>query len=210
MAAYPFADVITTEAQLREALGHPSRAVRNKAVSFLDVATRAFIARSPFVLIGTADAQGHQDISPKGDPPGFVQVLDEHTLLIPDRPGNRRADTFTNILQNPQVALLFMIPDRAETLRVNGRAQIVRDAPLRQRCALNGKAPNFLIAVTVQEAFFHCSKCVVRSRLWSQQDWPQTADLPSLAEMLVMQGKSQISAGELQTLLDEDVQNNLY
>lgn len=210
MAAYPFADVITTEAQLREALGHPSGAVRNKAVSFLDVATRAFIARSPFVLIGTADAQGHQDISPKGDPPGFVQILDEHTLLIPDRPGNRRADTFSNILQNPQVALLFMIPDRAETLRVNGRAQIVRDAPLRQRCALNGKAPNFLIAVTVQEAFFHCSKCVVRSRLWSQQDWPQTADLPSLAEMLVMQGKSQISAGELQTLLDEDVQNNLY
>lgn len=210
MAAYPFTDVIATEAQLRETLGHPSRAVRSKAVSFLDAATRAFIARSPFVLIGTADAQGHQDISPKGDPPGFAQVLDEHTLLIPDRPGNRRADTFTNILQNPQVALLFMIPDRAETLRVNGRAQIVRDEPLRQRCAINGKAPNFLIAVTVQEAFFHCSKCVVRSRLWSEQDWPQTADLPTLAEMLVMQGKSQISAGELQTLLDADVQDNLY
>lgn len=210
MVAYQFTDVITTEDQLREILGHPSQLVRNKALDYIDPVSREFIARSPFVLIGTADAQGRQDVSPKGDPPGFVQVLDDHTLLIPDRVGNRRADTFTNILQNPQVALLFLIPDKSETLRINGRAQIVQDAALRQHFEMQGKIPKLLLAIAVEEVFFHCSKCVARSQLWSEQNWPDITDFPRLAEMMVKQGTARGNVKELQAALDEDERTNLY
>jgi uncharacterized protein len=139
----------------------------------------------PFVLIASANARGQMDISPKGDAPGCVRVLDDKTLAIPDRPGNRRADTFTNVLENPRVGLIFFVPGKSETLRVSGGATIVRDADLRGSMSARGKTPDFVLAVDVEEVFFHCSKCIVRSSLWIQQAWPSLDGLPSLAQTMV-------------------------
>src|SRR5688572_29776810 len=139
---YQFAEVIDSEEELRAIIGWPMQRTIDKSNPSLDEYCSEFIARSPFLLIASCDADGHMDISPKGDPAGFVRVLDDHTLLIPDRPGNRRADTFTNVLQNPNVALYFLVPGHRETLRVTGRARIVRDAGLRAEAALNSKTPD--------------------------------------------------------------------
>src|SRR5215470_16402426 len=139
--AIEFSEVVSTEAQFREVTGNPSHRVLRKQIAHLDEHARAFIAKCPFLLISSCDGEGRMDISPKGDPPGFVRVLDDQTLAIPDRPGNRRADTFKNLLQNPHVGLLFMIPGRPETLRVSGRAFIVRDRALREKMAVDGKLP---------------------------------------------------------------------
>src|SRR5690606_21129481 len=113
---------------------------------------------------------GSMDVSPKGDPAGFVQVMDSKTQLIPDRPGNRRGDTLSNILQNPNIGMLFLVPNRKDTLRINGTAQIIRDEDIRERFTIQGKIPMFVIAVTVQEVFFHCTKCIVRSGLWTNEE----------------------------------------
>jgi PPOX class probable FMN-dependent enzyme len=150
------------------------------------------------------------DISPKGDPPGFVRVLDDQTLAIPDRPGNRRVDTFRNLLQNPNVALLFLIPGKQETLRVSGTARIVRDLWVREPMAVAGKLPDLALIVNVREVFFHCAKCVIRSRLWDKGAWPDLADLPSLARALVDQAKLEQSPEEVQALLEKDARERLY
>lgn len=141
-----FSEVVTTEAEIRAAIGHPIHRVRTKAVAVLDEHGRAFIAACPFVLIGSCDAAGNMDVSPKGDPAGFVRALDEFTLAIPDRPGNRRADTIRNLLQQPHVGLLFLIPGRPDTLRENGSALIVRDQWLRDKMAVGGKAPDLALS----------------------------------------------------------------
>lgn len=205
-----FAKVVTSEAQFRAIVGHPSHRVLGKHVSRLDEHCRAFIAKCPFVLVASADRAGHIDVSPKGDPSGFVQVLDESTLAIPERPGNRKADTFLNLLQNPQVGLLFLIPGKQETLRVSGTAVIVRDQWLRDTMVVAGKVPEFAIVVTVLEAFFHCSKCVIRSRLWSTTEWPDLAGLPSLAQAMVHAGKLRETPEEIQALIDKDSRERLY
>ena len=150
------------------------------------------------------------DISPKGDPAGFVRVLDDHTLAIPDRPGNRRADTFHNILQNPHVGLIFMIPGKKETLRVSGSAKIVRDEGLRHSMAMRGKAPDLALAVHVEEAFFHCAKCIVRSKLWTPDDWPSLDGLPSLAETMIDAAKIDSPVQAVQAIIEEDEKDRLY
>ncbi len=147
----PFRDIVTSEAALRELLGEPSDLVIRKQLAALDRHSRAFIALSPFVLVGTAGADGACDVSPRGDAPGFVLTLDEKTLVIPERPGNRRADTLRNILQTGAVGLLFVIPGVEETLRVNGRACLVRDAAILERLAARGKQPPIAIGVEVDE-----------------------------------------------------------
>ncbi|HZP87149.1 MAG TPA: pyridoxamine 5'-phosphate oxidase family protein [Burkholderiales bacterium] len=205
-----FNHVVTSETQLREVIGSPSRRALRKQVAQLDEFSRAFIARSPFLVLSSCDAEGNMDVSPKGDPPGFVRVLDDHTLAIPDRLGNRRADTMKNLIQNPKVALLFLIPGKKETLRVSGTAQIVRDEWVRGPMAIGGKLPDHAIVVHVTEAFFHCTKCVIRSRLWDSQAWPSLAGLPSLAEALVAQGKLEESLEQVQALLEEDARQRLY
>jgi PPOX class probable FMN-dependent enzyme len=210
MAEYQFAEVIATEDDLREILGHPSKVVQNKVNKRLDEFQRDFIAQSPFILIATANAEGGMDVSPKGDPPGFVMVLDDHTLVIPDRPGNRRADTFTNVIQNPNIGLIFLIPGNQETLRVNGKARVVRDESISQRLSVQGKAPKLMIAVHIEEAFFHCAKCVVRSQLWEQDAWPAQENVPSLAEAIIAQQQLAISVEQLQADLDQDAINGLY
>lgn len=205
-----FADVITTEAQLRSILGHPSHRVLAKHVTSLDRHCRAFIAKTPFLLVASCDCNGAMDISPKGDPAGFVAVLDDNTLAIPERLGNRKADTFSNILQNPAVGLLFLIPGKQETLRVSGKAKIVRDAWLRERFSLHGRVPEFVLVVDVEEVFFHCTKCILRSSLWDVSAWPDPAGLPSLAEAMVDAGGLDETVEEMQALITRDIQQRLY
>jgi hypothetical protein len=135
-------------------------------LSSLDRKCRQFIASSPFVVIGSASAYGPIDLSPKGDPPGFVHVLDDATVVVPDRPGNRRVDTFINILQNPHVGLIFFVPGRRETLRVFGKGLIVRDQHVRNAVAVDGRVPELALVISVERAFFHCGRCIVSSGLW--------------------------------------------
>jgi len=205
-----FREVVTTEQQFRSVMGSPSPLVTRKELSELDAHAQAFIGRSPFVLIGTSDADGRIDMSPKGDPPGFVHVLDEKTLAIPDRPGNRRADTFVNLVAHDRIGLIFLIPGKQETLRVSGRAIIVRDQWLRDRMAVQAKTPDFAIVVTVDQMFFHCAKCVIRSSLWKPDAWPFLSGLPSLAETMVSAGKLEKSDEEMQAIVDADAVRRLY
>src|SRR6059036_1372446 len=176
-----FKHVVTTESELRELIGSPSQRAIKKDVAVLDEHCRAFIARSPFLLLATASARGRCDVSPKGDAPGFVRVLDDRHLVIPDRPGNRRLDGMRNILRNPHVGLIFLIPGREETLRVNGRAWIVRDEAILGSLKARDKQPLLAIGVEVEECFFHCPKAFRRSQLWEPEAWPDRSILPSMA-----------------------------
>lgn len=202
-----FKHIIRTEEELRELIGTPSKLVRQKVVDHIDSHCADFIAESPFVLLGTADADGNADVSPKGDPAGFIEVYNKKTLLIPDRPGNRLADTLTNILQNPHIGMIFLVPGRRESLRVNGTAQIVCDDDQRERFSMNGKPPQLLIAVTVEEAFFHCAKCVVRSDLWG--DKTNSRNMHEMAVALVEQAKVDVTIEDMESMLEEDA-NELY
>jgi PPOX class probable FMN-dependent enzyme len=160
--------------------GEPSEVARRKELPALDVHARTFIARSPFLLLGTADARGRCDVSPKGDAPGFVRVLDDHHLAIPDRPGNKRLDGMRNILVNPHVGLLFLVPGNDFTLRVNGRGAITREPELLESLAVGGKAPRLAIGVEVEEVFLHCARSFRRGKLWDQAAWPGPDALPSM------------------------------
>ena len=185
----PFDDVLTTEHDLRAIIGTPSVRAVKKVQSSLDAHTRAFIAQSPFLLMATSDDRGRCDVSPKGDAPGFVQVLDDRRLVIPERPGNKRLDGMLNVLANPQVGLIFMVPGREETVRVNGKAWITRDAELLNRCMAQGRAPLVAIGVEIEQCFLHCPKAFIRSRLWDWQAWPAPDALPTMACVLFDQIK---------------------
>ena len=205
-----FKDVITDLAQFRELMGEPPPPCVAKTIALMDRHCRAFIGRSPFVLIASVSARGQMDISPKGDAPGFVRVLDDKTLAVPDRPGNRRADTFTNVLENPRVGLIFLVPGKSETLRISGSAKIVRDADLRESMAARGKTPDFALVLEVEEAFFHCSKCVVRSNLWIPDAWPSLDGLPSLAQTMVDAAALPMPVEALDAIIKQDESERLY
>jgi PPOX class probable FMN-dependent enzyme len=185
----PFEQVITSEEELRAIVGAPTPRSLMKERKALDAHGRAFIAHAPVVLIATSGADGRCDVSPKGDAPGFVVVLDEHRLAIPDRPGNKRLDGFRNIVANPHVGLIFLVPGREETLRVNGRAWISRDPELLARAVVQGKPPLFMLGVEVEECFMHCAKPFLRAQLWKAERWPPRDALPSLAHVLYEQIK---------------------
>jgi PPOX class probable FMN-dependent enzyme len=184
-----FEEVITTRQRLRELSREPSHRAGKKVIDHIDDICRKFITASPFLLIASRASDGRLDISPKGDPAGFVAILDEKTLAIPDRVGNHRFDTFLNVIECPNVALIFLIPGHGDTLRVAGKARIVRDAALQARLAVAGKSPNFVQVVTVEEVFIHCPKCMTRSKLWKPEAWPDRSTLPSLAEVIVAHAK---------------------
>lgn len=210
MVGARFAEIVTSESELRALIGHPSEVVLKGRLAALDEHCRAYIAKSPFVIVASADAGGAIDVSPKGDPAGFVQVLDDSTLAIPERPGNRRADTFSNVLQNPHVALIFLIPGKQETLRVSGSATIVRDRWLREQMTIAGKAPTLALVVAIEEVSIHCAKCVIRSKLWDPRHWPDLDGVPSLAQAIVDQAQLTKTLEQVQAFIDDDIRTRLY
>jgi uncharacterized protein len=173
------------EARLREALGgEPARLIREKIADRLNPLTRQFVERSPLVVVASGRPDGGLDVSPRGDPAGFVRVLDERTLLLPDRPGNKLADTLTNLLEDDRIALLFLIPGVNDTFRVNGRARIVDDPELLAASEVEGKVPKLGILVDVEEAYTQCPKAFLRSDLWNPERHIDRSELPSNGEIL--------------------------
>jgi PPOX class probable FMN-dependent enzyme len=207
---WTFENIITSEQELREIMGYPNEIVTRKTINHIDGHCKSFIEKSPFINIATSDLNGNLDVSPKGDPEGFVKILSDKVLAIPDRPGNRKADTLTNIIQNPNVGLIFLIPGIKETLRVNGEAKIVTDENVLELLSCQGKRPSFAIIVHVKEAFMHCAKCIIRSNLWMNIDENQERSVPSLAKALVDHGKLDISYEELDDRIKNDEKTNLY
>jgi len=194
-----FRDLVTSVETLRAIIGgEPSEVARRKELPALDVHARAFIARSPFLLLGTSSADGRCDVSPKGDAPGFVRVLDDHHLAIPDRPGNKRLDGMRNILSNPHVGLIFLVPGNDFTLRVNGRAAITRDPDLLAALEAQGKTPLLAIGVEVEEVFLHCARSFRRGQLWQPETWPGADALPSMPCILYDQTKGAMSLEALE------------
>lgn len=176
---------ITDEAQLREIIGgEPNEVVVTKITDRLNDLTRQFIERSPFVCVGTASPDGGLDVSPRGDPAGFVRILDERTLLLPDRPGNRIADTLTNLLQDPRIALLFLIPGVGDTFRVNGTAEIIDDPELLADSAVNGKVPKLGLLIAIAEAYTQCPKALIRSELWNPERHIDRSELPKSGDIM--------------------------
>ncbi|MBH97843.1 MAG: pyridoxamine 5'-phosphate oxidase [Rhodospirillaceae bacterium] len=205
-----FKEVIKTEDQLRAIMGEATTTVLNKSIDKLDNICTAFIAKSSFVIIASANSQGELDVSPKGDPKGFVRVLDEKHIAIPERPGNRRADTFRNLLDNPQVGLIFLVPGKGETLRVNGRAKIVRDKSLRESMAINNQVPDFATLIEIDEVFMHCPKCVVRSKIWEPEHWPGHAGIADIGEAVIAHAGLSIAPDQYEQLAIAEDRNKLY
>ena len=198
-----FEEEIKTHQRLRELSKHPSRRASNKIISYVDDICRRYIAACPFVVVASRGSDGRIDISPKGDPLGFVAGLDEKTLAVPDRSGNHHLDTFENLLSHPEVGLFFMIPGNGDTLRVSGKGRIVRDSALQAQLAIDGKSPNLVLVVAVEEAFMHCPKCMMRSGLWSPENWSDRANVPSLAEAIVAHSNTAETVAEVQAVIDD-------
>jgi PPOX class probable FMN-dependent enzyme len=175
---------VTAEPELRKIIGPPKDGATAKIADHLNELTRPFIERSPFVCVATGRPDGGLDVSPRGDPAGFVRILDDRTLLLPERPGNRIADTLTNLLEDPRIALLFLIPGVGDTFRVNGRARIVDDAELLEPSAVEGRVPRLGILISIEEAYTQCSKALIRSDLWNPDHHIDRSDLPSSGKIL--------------------------
>jgi PPOX class probable FMN-dependent enzyme len=202
-------DQITDSTSLRAHFGAVSPLAEAKTLHRLDQYCRDFIALSPFVVLATADAEGNMDASPRGDAPGFVTVLDDISLLLPDRPGNRRVDSFNNIVANPGVGLLFMVPGIGETVRVNGTARLTTDPELLAGCAAQGKVPTAGLLVTVREAFFHCGKALIRSKLWDASTQVPRGSFPSLGRIAAEQTKA-MSVEAAEAAIEVAYRDKLY
>lgn len=200
---------IGSEGELRELLGEVMPRAATKERVRLHERDREWLATSPFCLIATSDAEGNCDVSPKGDPAGFVHVIDDTTIAVPDRPGNRRADGFVNILGNPHVGLIFLIPGRNETLRINGRARLVREAPFFDEMIVKGHRPRLAVVVEIEQIFFHCAKAFMRSQLWKPESWNPEV-LPSHARLLKEVQVVEETLEELETYYGESYAKKLY
>ncbi|MGA5537972.1 pyridoxamine 5'-phosphate oxidase family protein [Mycolicibacterium nivoides] len=173
---------VTSADELRAIVGQPTAAVAKKVTDRLSEAQQIWLKQSPLGFVATTDAHGRVDVSPKGDPPGFVQIIDDTTIAIPERPGNRRVDGFLNVLQRPHVGTVFVIPGRGDTLRINGTARILSDAVYFDAMAVDGKRPILALEIAIEEVFFHCPKAFLRSETWKPESWNPTA-VPSVAQM---------------------------
>lgn len=206
--------VLSDEAALRQLFPAVHTLAALKAQDHLDGHARGFIARSPFLCIGTQSADGRADVSPRGDAPGFVRILDDKTLAIPDRPGNNRLDTLANIVANPSVGLLFMVPGYDETLRINGTARLVTEPNLLATMSVNERMPRLAIVVSVTEAFLHCAKAFRRSRLWDPAARQDRTEMPSLMHMLLDQTTGApadpAEIAKRDEGLEEDYRSSLY
>ena len=205
--------LIPDEAALRS-LYEPTHALAvQKAQTSLGPRAREFISRSPFLCVGTQDGGGRADVSPRGDPPGFVKILDDRTLAIPDRPGNNRLDSLTNILANPRIGLLFIIPGFDDTLRVNGLARLTTDPALLQTMSVNGRVPVLAIVMSVEEVFLHCAKAFRRSHLWDQNYRQDRSEMPSLIKMILDDTTGAPDESEMRKIdenLEQDYTRTLY
>jgi len=200
---------ISSEAELRELLGTPTpRAITKERIRLHD-RDRDWLAASPFCLIATCAADGTCDVSPKGDPPGFTLVLDDATIAIPERPGNRRADGYRNILSNPHVGLIYLVPGRKETLRINGRARLIREAPFFDDMIVKGHRPQLAIVVEIEQIFFHRMKAFLRSKLWEPETWRPDA-LPSHAQIVKSVQPSAESLEELERYYGPQYATRIY
>jgi PPOX class probable FMN-dependent enzyme len=206
-----FDRVVDSVEELDGVYGPPDEPVKQKAIDHLDEHCRAFIARSPFVLIATADRDGRCDVSPKGGLPGFVEVCDEKRLVIPDAKGNRRLDSFRNVVDRGRVGLLFLIPGLDETLRVNGRACLFRDPEVLERHATQGKIPGLALGVGVEEAFLHCAKAFRRSSLWQPEVWPSLDGLARPAQIWRDHiAQPDLTTESIEEYVEDDYRRNLY
>ena len=194
---------------LRDRYGTPKSTTELKRLARPDQHCRALIAASPFLVLGTSDAEGNQDVSPRGDPPGFVKVLDDSHLLLPDRPGNRLLDSLSNLVAQPKVGLLFLVPGMNETLRVNGTARIVTDPEVLEPLAVDGKPPPSALLIEVQEAYLHCAKAFLRSKLWESETQVDRRDFPSLGKMIADQIAG-LDAEETEAGIQESYKKRLY
>lgn len=201
-------EFVATEAELRAIYPPQSELVKRKAMPALDRHGRRFIELSPFVCVATYRADGGADVSPKGDAPGFVAILDERTLFVPDRPGNNRLDSLSNVLANPAVALIFLIPGVEETFRVQGKGKVVRDQKFLERFAVNGKVPRTGLLIEIEECFLHCSKALKRARLWSDEYKVDRKSLPTLGQMIADQQGGDAAAFE--AAIQESIRARMY
>jgi len=196
-------------ADLRSRYAEPSEISLKKELGHIDRHARDFIGRSPFAVISTADAEGWPDASPRGDAPGFVAVVDEQRLHLPDRPGNNRLDTFQNLVANPRIAMLFLVPGRLETLRVNGTARLLTEAALLEKHAIHGKPARAVVEITARSIYFQCGKAVIRAGLWQKEKWPSLEGLAPFAEAIADQIKG-LDKTATETRLAKAYRDRLY
>ncbi|MEI5681892.1 MULTISPECIES: pyridoxamine 5'-phosphate oxidase family protein [unclassified Mesorhizobium] len=203
-------EFIETSEDLRKLYKAPGDGAVRKELRVLDGHSKGFLGKSPFVLIGSSDGEGNADVTPKGDKPGFVEILDDTTIAIPDRPGNNRLDTLENVVRNPAVGLLFLIPNMNETLRINGTARITADNALRERLAVDGRAPISVMVVSIKAVYMHCAKAFMRSELWKPESWHDRATLPTLGQILRDQLALADSADATDKWLDESYKKSMW
>jgi hypothetical protein len=201
--------VVSTAGELREVVGEPLPRVAHKDRRRLADIDREWLAASPFCLIATSGADGTCDVSPKGDPRGFAHALDDTTIAIPERPGNRRVDGYLNVLENPHVGLLFVLPGRTDTLRINGHATIVRDAPFFDRMVVKGHRPVLALVVHIEQVFYHCAKAFLRSDLWDPKTWAPDA-VPDRARIAQRVERPDESLEDLERYYGEGYRDRLY
>ncbi|MBY4891789.1 pyridoxamine 5'-phosphate oxidase family protein [Rhodobacteraceae bacterium N5(2021)] len=207
---YTVTDPVTSEEQVRAVVDGIHIAQRHKVLDHIDTHCRVWIEHSTFLVMSTVDAHGRVDASPKGDPAGFVKVLDDKTLAIPDRPGNHLFMGFGNILETGRIGLVFLVPNRNEVVRVNGAAVIARDLPLREAMAIKGRVPDFAVVVTVEEAFYHCGKAILRSGLWKPENAGPVDALPTYGQAIHDQGRLDVPLEDVEKRLKYNDEGRLY
>jgi hypothetical protein len=210
MTTSPELTVIDTHERLREIVGDASDNTKRKKITVIERHARTIIEHSPLALLATSGPDGTCDVSPRGDPAGSVLILDDNTLVLAGRPGNRLADSLTNLVDNPYAALLFVVPGMNETLRVNGRVTILSDAPFFDRLAVRGKRPHLALMMQVEDLYLHCAKAMLRSSLWDPTSWPERASIPTLGAMMKDQLALAASVAELDAYLDNSYTTRLY
>lgn len=201
---------VDTAETLRELEPLPSHWVNSKDIGHVDDLSRRFIAASSLVVLSTSRSDGELNLTPRGDPAGFVKVLNDRLLAVPDRPGNKRMDAFNDVFGNPNVGLIFIIPGHRDTLRVTGQGAVVKDAALGEKLAVNGRPAELVLLVRVQRVLCHCPKAFIRGKVWQPEDWPDTSDVPTLAEMLKVHGAMAEAMDAIEAGTKDDRENNLY
>lgn len=201
---------IETREELREIYREPSESAVRKELRQLEEHSRRFLSKSPFLLIGSQDGAGNADVTPRGDKPGFVVPLDDQTIAIPDRPGNNRLDTWENVIGNPSVGLIFLIPGMNETLRINGEARLTADADLRERFAVDGRPALAVLVVKIRAIYMHCAKAFMRSQLWQPEAWPDRSEMPTLGQIVRDQLALSVSSEEIDAGLADGYRKSLW